>query len=95
MNEVRLGADLPYETKTYVCTHVFDQARPVLYATRPEGDWCLLCGAEHPDDAAAYRVVGLGHIVDADPSLAEVLDLLANEEAERDAVGAAWMRSTF
>ncbi len=95
MNEVILSSDLPYETKTYVCTHVFEQIRPVLYVTRPEGDWCLLCGAEHPDDASAYKVVGLGHIVGADPSLADVLNLRANEEAERDAVGALWRRSTF
>jgi len=40
------------EIKTYVCLHVFDGVRPVFYVTRPDGDWCALCGADHPDDAS-------------------------------------------
>jgi hypothetical protein len=82
-------------TKTDVCLHVFEQRRPVLYVTRPDGDWCALCGDEHPDSADAYRVVGIGHALDFDPSVAEVLDLGVNEEAERRAVGDKWVRSTF
>ena len=46
-----------------------------------------------PDDANAFPVVGLGHIVERDPSVAEVLDLATNEEAERGSVGADWLRS--
>lgn len=89
------AANLPYETKAYVCTHVFDRSRPVLYVTRPDGDWCLLCGAAHPEEGSEYRVVGLGHIVDQDASLAEVLDLKVNEEAERGAMELTWTRSRF
>ena len=92
MNELRPG--LPYETKAYVCLDVFDRRKPVLYVTRPEGDWCALCGDEHPQEGAQYRVVGLGHVVDDDPTITEVLDLGANEEAERRSVGEAWARST-
>ena len=47
-----LGVD-PH-TKSYVCTHVFSGERSVLYVTRPEGDWCLLCDEEHAQDGAAY-----------------------------------------
>lgn len=83
-------------TKTYVCTHVFEAERPVLYVTRPDGDWCFLCGADdHPDDAVAFRVVGLGHVVERDASLGEVLDLAPNEEAERATASATWVRSRF
>ncbi len=82
--------------KSYVCVHVFDLQRPVLYVTRPDGDWCFLCGSDdHPDDASAYRVVGLGHAVERDPSLAEVMNLEPNEEAERDEVGSAWVRTAL
>ena len=84
---------LPYETKCYVCLHVFERTRPVLYVTRPEGDWCALCGDGHPSDASWYRVVGLGHVVDDDPSIMEVLDLQAEEEAERAEVGQPWVRA--
>lgn len=90
-----MPSEIPYETKTYVCTHVLDRSRPVLYVTRPDGDWCALCGDEHPDDASAYRVVGIGHVLDYDPSVAEVLDLRPNQEAEREAVGEPWARSDF
>ena len=83
------------EVKLYVCLHVFDGSKPVLFVTRPEGDWCALCGGEHPDDASQYRVVGLNHVIDRDPTVSEVLDLQPNEEAEREAVGESWVRSRF
>jgi hypothetical protein len=79
--------------KSYVCTHVFGSARPVLFVSRPEGDWCSLCGAnDHPDDPTAFRVVGLDHVVRQDTSLEDVLDLEPNEEAERATVGGSWVR---
>lgn len=84
---------IPPNLKSYVCVEVFEGQRPVLYVTRSDGDWCFLCGEEHPDDASAYRVVGIGHPVGSDPTLFEVLDLGVGEEAERDSVGAAWSRS--
>lgn len=90
-----LPQGLPYETKCYVCIDVFDGIGPVLYVARPDGDWCALCGDEHPHDASGYRVVGIGHVIDSDPSVSEVLDLGPNEEAERSAVGKQWARSRF
>lgn len=90
-----LPQGLPHETKCYVCIDVFGGIRPVLYVARPDGDWCALCGDEHPDDASGYRVVGIGHVIDSDPSVSEVLDLGPNEEAERSAVGEQWARSSF
>lgn len=83
------------ERKCYVCTHVFSGLRPVLYVTRPDGDWCFLCGDEHPYDAASYRVVGMQHVVGEDPALAEVLDLAVNEEAERLTTASPWKRTAF
>ncbi|WP_157439426.1 hypothetical protein [Aeromicrobium sp. Root344] len=85
--------DQAIHAKSYVCTHVFDGARPVLYVTRPDGDWCFLCGGEHPDNADAYRVVGMNHVVEDDRTLIDVLDLDTNEEAERRSVGDDWVRS--
>jgi uncharacterized protein YegJ (DUF2314 family) len=86
-------AQVPFDTKSYVCIHVFDRTRPVLYVTREDGDWCALCGDSHPDDASAYRVVHLGHVLEQDPTLTELLDLSPNEEAERDEVGGPWVRT--
>jgi hypothetical protein len=90
----RHGTGLQPHEKCYVCTHVFDGDR-VLYVTRPDGDWCFLCGVDHPDDAQSYFVVGTGHVLAADGSLAEILDLGPNQEAERSGLGRTWTRSSF
>jgi hypothetical protein len=67
----------------------------VLLVSRPEGDWCFLCGEVHGDDSSEYRVVGIGHVFDGDPTLAEVEDLEPDSEAERDRVGGAWLRTSI
>jgi hypothetical protein len=53
----------------------------------------FLCGGGHPDEASFYRVIGIGHPIDDDPTLAEVLDLDVDEEAERAVVGGPWSRT--
>lgn len=87
-------ADPSFHQKSYVCIHVFDQSRPVLLVSRDDGSWCFLCGDLHPDSADHYRVVGLGHVIERDPSLGSILDLLPGEEAERAAIGERWIRTT-
>lgn len=81
--------------KSYVCNHVFDQTRPILLVSRPDGDWCFLCGESHPQDASAYKVAGIGHVLDQDPSLLQLSDLPPNWGAERKGVGEEWVRSQF
>lgn len=83
---------IEFHRKAYVCIHVFSHERPVLLVSRPEGEWCLLCGDEHDDDASAYRVVGIGHILEHDPSINAVLDLPPEWDAERSAEGQPWRR---
>lgn len=84
---------IPANLKSYVCIEVFNRERPVLLVTRPDGDWCFLCGANHPDDASSYRVVGIGHPFRDDPTLEEVLDLDIEEEAERAFLSGPWSRT--
>jgi hypothetical protein len=79
--------------KAYVCNHVFDRSRPILLVNRSGGDWCFLCGELHPQDASAYKVVGIGHVLESDASLRELYDLPADWEAERKKVGQAWTRT--
>lgn len=79
-----------YHSKAYVCIHVFEKSRPVLLVSRASGDWSMLCGDLHADDA--YRVVGIGHVIDTDATLREILDLERDFDAERSSVGAAWQR---
>jgi hypothetical protein len=81
--------------KAYVCSHIFEQTRPILLVSRADRDWCFLCGGEHPNDASAYKVVGIGHVLGQDPSLMELEDLPPNWEAERKAVGREWARNRY
>jgi hypothetical protein len=62
---------------------------------RRDGDWCFLCGELHPQDAAAYRVVGIGHVLAQDPDLEALLDLPPDWEAERAAKGKPWIRTAL
>lgn len=88
-----IGKDIDFHQKAYVCIHVFDDSKPVLLVCRPDADWCFLCGEEHPEDAAYYKVVGIGHVLENDSSLEELLNLAPEEEAERAAPGAPWIRT--
>jgi hypothetical protein len=60
--------------------------------SRSGDDWQFLCGANHPEDALPH-VVGLGHLVDRDPTLLELARLPEDWEAERASVGDMWRRS--
>lgn len=86
------AAPSPHQ-KAYVCIHVFEHSRPTLLVSRQDGDWCFLCGEVHEENAKSYRVVGIGHVLEHDPSLQEVLDLASDWEAERESVGGAWIRT--
>ncbi|MCS0585531.1 hypothetical protein NX784_28520 [Massilia pinisoli] len=86
---------MDFHHKAYVCIDVFENRKPVLLVSRPDADWCFLCGEEHPDDASYYRVVGIGHILEKDPSLKEVMDLQPDEEAERSSPDSSWVRTNL
>lgn len=83
---------MEFHQKAYVCIHVFEHERPVLLVSREDGDWCLLCGDFHEQSPDEYRVVGIGHFIERDASLQDVLDLHPNWEAERESVNSPWHR---
>jgi len=82
-----------HHLKVFCCEHVFRHERPVLYVCRADGDWQFLCGqADHPETSDPM-VVGVGHLVDDDPSLLEVSDLATNYEAERQSKSDSWIKT--
>jgi hypothetical protein len=83
----------PPNLKSYVCSHVFAKARPVLLVANEDGDWSFTCGQADHGGSEDYRVVGVGHVVERDPSLNECADLPSGFEAEREAVGKPWLRT--
>ena len=81
----------PDNLGVYVCPHVFEDTRPILYVCRADGDWQFLCGGDdHSDDG---HLVGVGPLTERDPTLNELVDLKPNWEAERNAVGEKWVYS--
>lgn len=81
--------------KIYVCIHVFAHTRPVNLVVHEDGDWMFLCGELHDDSPENYKAVGVGHLLDWDPSLSEVLDLENNHEAERTASNSEWIHTSL
>lgn len=61
--------------------------------SRQDGDWCFVCGEDHEDNASNYRVVGIGHVLEDDPSLRSLLDLQPDWDAERKDLGSQWIRT--
>ncbi|MCB9876303.1 MAG: DUF4262 domain-containing protein [Planctomycetes bacterium] len=89
------GPDAPLEQqRTIVCSHVFDAKEPARFVCRDDdGDWQVLCGADHgDDDVESARMVPFGHVLEGDPTLREVADLEIGEQAERDQPGQPWRR---
>jgi hypothetical protein len=79
-----------HKVPAFICSHIFKFERPVLCVSHADGDWQFVCGEDHEDGP---RLVGLGHLITRDPSLADVLDLPVDYMAERSEVGAPWIRT--
>jgi len=81
----------PDNLGVFVCPHVFEDTRPILYVCRSGGDWQFLCGeSDHGSDG---HFVGVRHLTERDPTLNELADLKSDWEAERTAVGEEWVYS--
>jgi hypothetical protein len=81
-----------HHTAAFICSHIFDALCPVLLVVREDGDWSLMCGDGHDFEKDPPKVVGIGHLLERDGTIREVLDLPDGFEAERRAVGNAWER---
>jgi hypothetical protein len=81
-----------YHQKAYICIHVFKREQPVLLVNREGGDWQFLCGQVHEQAGSQLRVVGIGHVLEHDPTLLPLTDLPPEWEAERESVDDEWVR---
>lgn len=95
MSEFLGERGIPIHLAVVTCSDVLDHAHPVLYVTRADGDWQFLCGEAHENRAGTIRVVGIVHLIADDPTLADVLDLNVEEDAERTVVGGEWVRKQY
>lgn len=73
----------------YCCPHVFKNERPALLVVRDsEGDWQFFCGER--DDTDTCHHIGVGSLLDCDPSLQEMSGLSVASGAERDDSADKW-----
>ena len=79
----------PDHIAVFVCTHVFEHTKPVLYVCRDGHELQFLCGELHKSDELPL-VVGLRHIITNDDSISNIVNLEDGFEAERDFTGCAW-----
>lgn len=84
----RLG--IPRNLAVFVCESVFDGSSDILHVMREAGDWMFLCGGTHMGEKP--RLVGIGHLLDPDPTLYDHLDMGPDEEAERAVRDGKWVR---
>lgn len=89
-----LLTEMKCETAAFVCSHIFENTRPILLVARENGDWMYLCGEVH-DEQEQYHVIGQGHLLERDPTLNELQDLVDNSEAERRSIGDSWIRTAL
>jgi len=82
--------DQSRDTACITCSHVMSDGAPVLFVTHDadDGGWQFLCGAEHDIEDAI--VIGMGSVIDLDPTLNSLHDMPEGYGATRDALGAQW-----
>ena len=75
----------------FLCPHVFRKERPILEVIRdPDGDWQFFCGGEHDFEKERPHTVGIGHLIEDDPSIQDLAAMEKGTYAERDAIGLKW-----
>mgnify|MGYP001284669018 CR=1 FL=1 len=81
----------PENTSCFVCSHILDRERPILYVSHDKDDssWQFLCGHnDHTEDN--IRIIGLGQATEIDNSVNDLYEMPKGICAERDNVGDKW-----
>jgi hypothetical protein len=85
------GFMTPKHLPAFICSHVFRNERPILLvAHNKNGDWQFLCGEADHSDGDIPHIVGVGHVLDRDPSLEELRNLPLGWSAERQDAKSQW-----
>lgn len=76
----------------YACSHVFRDERPVLLVVRDDdGSWQFLCNEPSCVEEGDIHLVGVGHLLERDGSLADAAEVQASQYYERRSVGEGWV----
>ena len=76
-------------TATFVCSHVLNGERPILYVSHDEdGYWQFLCGGQHTEEDA--KIVSLTKAFQLDESVGELAAMDYGKTAERESPEDGW-----
>lgn len=89
-----MNQNFPFEdepnTATFICDHVMNKQRPILYGSHDEdGYWQFLCGDRHTEEQA--KIVSLKYVYDLDPSIGALADLPYGKSAYRNSIDENWI----
>jgi len=77
-------------TACFVCDHVFNKERDILYVTHDlvDSSWQFLCGeSDHTDNA---KIISLEQATQLDNSINELFEMPEGVGAEREKKGGQW-----
>ena len=69
---MKLG-DMPSNQRVFICEHVMQKSEPPQFIGHdPDGDITFVCKHAHDWEVENAYVVGVGHMLDRRPGIAEV-----------------------
>ena len=75
----------------YLCPHVFSENKPILEVVRdPDGCWQFFCGQDHDFENEECHTVGIGHLIEIDLSIQELVKMKKGTFAERKNINSKW-----
>jgi hypothetical protein len=81
----------PKDTACFVCNHVLNIQKPILYATHEaeDGFWQFLCGDnDHTDED--YKIISLEQAASIDESINDLYEMPLGVGADRETKSAKW-----
>ncbi len=78
-------------TACFVCDHVMNKTRPVLYATHEseDGAWQFLCGHLGHDNSN-IKIISLKQATEIDPTINDLFEMPLGIGADRASVNDKW-----
>jgi hypothetical protein len=90
-NKAEFKFQEPSDTACFVCDHVFNNERPILFVShdKPDGSWQFLCGDDdHHDDS--IRIISLKQTTERDSTINDLYEMPIGICTEREKVGGKW-----
>ena len=81
----------PKNTACFVCDHVLNKERDILFVTHDKDDssWQFLCGDDNHTESN-IKIISMEQATDLDFTINDLFEMPVGFGAEREAVGSKW-----